>query len=75
MFALVVTALFYVIGVLRDVRGISKKVREESDNIIAEARAFRGSLKDAGNKMLAFFFKPFVRKSSRRKKKEESDSQ
>jgi hypothetical protein len=63
----IVIALIYVIKILRDVSSVSKKVKNESDEIINDIKLLRGSIKTQGLKMslLKNFFGSFFK---RRKK-------
>jgi uncharacterized membrane protein YgaE (UPF0421/DUF939 family) len=70
-------ALFYVIKILRTLNDVSKKVKEESDGIIADVHALRGSIKSEGFKMkyAVSFMKALFgrRKAKARKEKDGSE--
>lgn len=66
-----VVAVLYVIKILRDVSEVSTKVREESDEMIADFKALRTNLKTEGFRLGAigrFFLGMFKRRSGRSKK-------
>lgn len=66
-----IVALFYVIRILRDVREVSDKVKEESGEIMGDLKKLRANLRDEGVKWkhvvgLARTF--FVRKGTKAKR-------
>jgi hypothetical protein len=63
--------LYYVWGIVKNVRDISDKVAEESDEIIADVRKLRLSLRDEGVKwghVLSLVRAFFVRKEKKVRK-------
>jgi len=67
-----VAALVYVILILRDIKRVSSRVREESKNISEDISSLRKNVKTEGVKLAHFsdfFAKIFKRNTGRRKSK------
>ncbi len=48
----VVIALFFLIQILRDVRHVSRRVREQSDRILSDVEDLRNFIKEEGKKAI-----------------------
>jgi len=76
-----VVILIYIIQIVRDVKEISAKVREEGDRILTDVGELRESLKANGSKfsslakLIALFFLRGKRKRKASKKTEETNDQ
>lgn len=63
----VVVLAVYGIRILSDIKYVSKKVKEESDEFIHDAREMRMKLKEKGNSLLGLISVIFGSKSRRKK--------
>lgn len=67
-----IIALFYIIAVLRDIKYISRRAKEEGEEILNDARELREALKDKSGGILSFIFSLLSIRNKRRKRKNQS---
>lgn len=69
-------ALYYIINILKDIKFLSAKAREEGDRILEDVRAFREEAEDKGyritNVLYSFLGLVRAKPKTRNKKKEET---
>lgn len=61
--------LIYAVSILMDVKHVSKKIKDESDEFINDARDMRISLKEKGNSLLGLLSVIFGNKKYREQRK------
>ena len=69
-----VVAIYYVIKILKNMKYISEKIKNESDNIIEDITAFRGRVKEEGFRaahVYKFFKGVFKRRSYAKRGKDD----
>ena len=71
-----IVALYYLIKILKDIKFLSGRAREEGDRILEDVRAFREEAEDKGqritNVLYSFLGLVRARPKNRNKKKEET---
>ncbi len=76
----IVIAFVYAIGILRNVRDMTDRARQEWDEIVSDSRKFRGALRDEGMKwkhvvdlVRNFFVRTKLTKHASKQKSERSE--
>ncbi len=74
-----IVALYYIIKILRDIKFLSEKAKEEGDRILEDVRAFREEAEDKGyrltNVLYSFLGLVRARPKTRNKKKATAESE
>lgn len=63
-------ALFYIVSVLRDIKYISNRVKEEGEAILSDAKELRETIKEKSGGIISLILSFLAMRAKRKRKKE-----